>query len=136
MICYTVAHVIYNLHCINTLLKLGPLFLTKIIKLYDLNILIAWLKCGQIGYNIIEQIMRNSILLGVLGMNLGLICITIILIRLNHQLSTVMSFAALIGFFSIVCLVKIVWGILATVNSDTRCCINCLVKLNVLDKIT
>lgn len=135
MMSFGVASVIYILHCSSTLLNLGPLFVTQIRKSYDLNILVAWLKCGHIAFNIVEPIMRNCILVGVLGMNLALICIAFLLIRLNHQLSAGMLVVATIGFLDILIAIKISWEMFAMVHSGTKCCLRGLAKFDVIRKI-
>lgn len=135
LISYASSGAIYILHCGFTVLKTCPLFLTRVDKLYDLNVLIVWFKCGQISHNIAERLTRNSMLLAVVGGNIGVCSITFSLIRLNHQLKPILVASGWVGFICVGIMAKICWGIITMVHSETEYGLHALIKLRVIRKI-
>lgn len=79
--------VISEMQCITTVLKIGPLFVTKIRELYDLHVLIMWYKFWQIQYAIFEFIVRNTLLVFLLVFCTFLISASYIIVRLHATFS-------------------------------------------------
>lgn len=131
MICFGCSVMIYILHCATTMMKIYPLFL---IKLYDLEILIMWYKCGQIGYNITELIVRNGLFFLVTCGSIGLCSASYILIRLNHQLPPIVVTMYFIGYLCIALMAKIGWGMITMVDRETKQDLN-LLELRLTRKI-
>lgn len=101
MVCIGFCSVIHVVKCINTVLKIGPLFVTKIRKLYDLQVLIMWYKFCQVQFAIAEYVVRNTIFLMLTTFCTFLTLACYILIRLHAERPDVVMLQgtfALMGF--------------------------------------
>lgn len=135
MTCFLCSGLIYISQCGQTLLKIWPLFLTRIVKLYDLNVLTGWFKCGQISHNMAEPLVRNGMCFFVLCLNVGMCCGSYVLIRLSHQLSVVTIMGSWAAYVGMAGMTIVGWGVLTMVHSETKYSLSVLVKLRVIRKI-
>lgn len=101
MICLGFSSVIYCIHCISTSIKICPLFLTKIRKLYDLHVLIMWYQFWQIQVAIAEFVVRNTVSVGLLGCCTFTISVSYTIIRLHAIFSEyiVSNYACLFVYY-------------------------------------
>lgn len=127
--------VIFILNCIQTMLKIAPLFLTRTRNLYNLNVLIRWFKCFQIGNYIAAPMQRNAILFGVIGCNVTLTSVSYALIRLNHELQGILIAGGWVGYLLVAMVIKFGWGMISGIHSNTKYCLKILVQWGVLSRI-